>query len=169
MRIMRTLQLITIGYINQALQYGEAAALPDYSRIEDAVRHRTWQNLSLLPPHYLEAKAQPVKSAALVNTPSYPSATQTTPLPEVRAAPTARVAAVRADAPEAQQNSDWTAKFSASEKTVVELKAVENCPKICLSYHLRGTCFDACHEHATHRALTTAEKTAVQSFVEKHL
>ena len=43
MRIMRTLQLITVGYFNQALQFGGAVALPDYSRIEDAVRHRTWR------------------------------------------------------------------------------------------------------------------------------
>ena len=165
MCIMRTLQLITVGYINLALQFGEAAALPDYSRIEDAVRHRTWQNLSLLPPHYLEAKAQPEKPAAIVSNPTVAGAPQPTP----PAAPTARAAAVRADAPKAHQNNDWTAKFAASAKTVVELKAVENRPKICLSYHLRGTCFDACREHATHRALTTAEKTAVQGFLEKQL
>ena len=168
MRIMRTLQLITIGYINQALQLGAVAPLPDYSRIEDAVRHRTWQNLSLLPPHYLEAKIPAVPSQ-----PRQPATTVTTPAPHhtqpAEPPAAARAVAVRADAPKAQQNADWSAKFAASSKTVVALKAEESRPKICLSYHLRGTCFEACREHATHRALTATEKASVQTFLDKHL
>lgn len=163
MRIMRTLQLITIGYINSALQFGAAAALPDYGRIEDAVRHRTWQNLSQLPPHYLEAKAAPsvAKSMATAAPPTQglnaPTATTESRL------------SVRADAPKAHQHSDWATKFAGSAKEIKELKLDATRPKVCLSYHLRGTCFESCREKATHRALTAAEKTAVQSFLDKTL
>ena len=170
MRIMCTLQLITVKYFNDALQYGAEAALPDYSRIQDAVRHRTWQNLSQLPPHYLEVKAAPTErpsSLAVLAT--------GLPTPALGTAPTAAAPASgtqqaeRADAPKAHQNSDWVAKFAASSKDIKGLKAEEDRPKICFSYHLRGTCFKACRERATHRALTTTEKATVQTFLEKAL
>ena len=168
MRIMRTLLLITVEYFNDALQYGAEAALPDYSRIQDAVRHRTWQNLSQLPPHYLEAKAAPgdrPSSLAVAAGLLPPPGTATT----AAAAAPAAAQAERADAPKAHQNSDWVAKFAASSKDVKGLKAEEDRPKICFSYHLRGTCFKACRERATHRALTAAEKATVQTFLDKAL
>ena len=169
MRIMRTLQLISVDYVNQALQYGAAAALPDYGRIEDAVRHRTWQNLSQLPPQYLEEKALPVKTVASA---SSVASTITATTAGQKTQPTAestRPVAVRVDAPTSQQNTDWVAKFAGSSKTVTALKADDSRPKVCFSYHLRGTCFEACRERATHRALTNAEKTAMQAFQEKAL
>ena len=172
MRIMRTLQLITVEYINEALQYGAEAALPDYGRIQDAVRHRTWQNLSLMPPHYLEAKATPLPKP-VVQPSSLAMAAGLTPTPSTTAAPTAAqpnaTKAVRVDAPKAQQNSDWAAKFAASSKDIRVLKAEDGRPKICFSYHLRGTCFEGCREHATHRALTATERTTFQAFLDKAL
>ena len=169
MRIMRTLQLITIDYINQALQYGTAAILPDYGRIEDAVRHRTWQNLSQLPPRYLEEKAPPVKTVASA---SSVASTITATTSGQKTAPTSestRPLAVRVDAPTSHQNADWVAKFAESSKTVTALKTDTSRPKVCFSYHLRGTCFEACGERATHRALTNTEKTAMQVFLDKAL
>ena len=163
MRIMRTIQLITIGYINTALQHGTAAALPDYGRIEEAVRHRTWQNLSQMPPRYMEEKAPAVAAKAASIGP--------TPSPTATTAPTAATPrlSVRADAPKSHQNGDWHTKFTGSAKEIKELKLDASRPKICLSYHLRGTCFESCRENATHRALTVAEKTSVQAFLDKTL
>ena len=162
MRIMRTLQLVTVGYINQALQSGAAAALPDYGRIEDAVHHRTWQNLSQLPPRYLEERGAPlVAKVATVAPLLTPSGAAGTP-------PTARLS-VRVDAPKSQLHTAWATKFTASAKEIKDLKLDTTRPKICLSYHLRGTCFESCREHPTHRALTTAEKAAVEAFLEKTL
>ena len=177
MRIMRTLQLITIDYINQALRHGDAAALPDYSRIEETVRHRTWQNLSQLPPHYLEQMTTTAVSATASSTAATTAAApshQQQPKAGTQAQTggadsTTRPAAVRADAPTSQKNSDWVTKFAGSSKTVTALKAEEGRPKVCLSYHLRGTCFEACGERASHRALTNAEKTAMQAFLDKAL
>lgn len=162
MQVMRTLQLITLDYINAALQFGTAAPLPNYGRIEDAVRQRTWQSLSQMPAHCLEAKAAPVHTKQSTTPTAAPTATSTTPANN-------RALSVRSDAPKAHQNSDWATKFAASEKEIKDLKLDKARPKICLSYHLRGTCFESCGEHATHRALTAAEKAAVQTFLEKSL
>ena len=170
MRIMRTLQLITIDYFNLALQHGAAAALPDYSRIENAVRHRTWQNLSQMPPHYLVELATPPP----VTTPSIGSSVSTITAgaasqQHTTGGGTNKGLSVKADAPRSQQNAEWLTKFKSSEKEVKDLKTDESRPKLCLSYHLRGTCFEACREHATHRALTTAEKKVMQDFLDKAL
>jgi hypothetical protein len=172
MRIMRTLQLITISYINRALEHGAAAALPDYSRIEDAVNHRTWQNLSQLPAHYLEAKSTTAVSITAASmTAATPHNNQAPPAATISSAPAVAAArlSVRVDAPKGHQHPDWTAKFAGSEKEIKELKLDAARPKVCLSYHLRGTCFEACREHSTHRALTATEKTAVQAFLDKTL
>ena len=167
MRIMRTIQLVTIGYINAALQHGVAAALPDYGRVEEAVRHRTWQNLSQMPPRYLEEKAPTAKGTTMPGGLAQASPAQVSSAPVVAAAPPRL--SVRADAPKAHQNSEWHAKFTGSAKEIKELKLDAARPKICLSYHLRGTCFESCREHATHRALNVTEKAAVQTFLDKVL
>jgi hypothetical protein len=164
MRIMRTLQLITITYINRAMEVGAAAALPDYSRIEDAVNHRTWQNLSQLPTRYLDARATPVVASVV----AAPTATTTTPTTSTTPRTNPR-ASVRVDAPRAQQHADWTTRLDSSKKEIKDLKLDTTRPKVCLSYHLRGTCFESCREHGTHRALTATEKTEFSAFLDKAL
>ena len=166
MQVMRTLQLITVDYINAALQFGTAAPLPNYGRIEDAVRHRTWQSLSQLPVHYLEAKTAPVTIQAA---PGQAPVAQSHQGPSATPAAAPRSVSVRVDAPKAHLNSDWATKFTGSEKEIKDLKLDVTRPKICLSYHLRGPCFESCREHPTHRALTATEKAAVQTFLEKSL
>ena len=166
MRIMRSIQLVTVGYINTALRLGTAAQLPDYGRIEEAVRNRTLHNLSHMPMHYLEEKLAPVvtKPTSINSAPA--QSTSTTPSAPV---PPTRGLSVRSDAPKSHQNTEWVTKFAGSAKEIKELKLDANRPKICLSYHLRGTCFESCRESATHRALTASEKTTVQVFLDKNL
>ena len=165
MRIMRSVQLVTIGYINSALKLGTAAPLPDYGRIEEAVRNCTLHNLSQLPLHYLEVKAAPA-AAPRAPTVSVPAAPSTTPA-TAQAANTRL--SVRVDAPAAQQQADWKAKFAASKKEIKDLKVDPARPKVCLSYHLRGTCYESCRERSTHRALNATEKAAVQTYLEESL
>ena len=165
MRIMRSVQLVTIGYINTALKLGTAAPLPDYGRIEEAVRNCTLHNLSQLPLHDLEERA--VTAIARVTGAIVPPASQT-PNASAAPAPNARVS-TRVDAPKAHQHADWGAKLAASDKEIKDLKLDTTRPKICLSYHLRNTCFESCRDHATHRALTATEKTALQAFLDKSL
>ena len=167
MRIMRTLQLITITYINRAMEVGTAASLPDYGRIEDAVNHRTWQNLSQLPTRFLDEMApRPVAAAAVVSA----TAAATGPTGPTTTAPRANPrASVRVDAPRGQQHADWSTRLDGSKKEIKDLKLDTTRPKVCLSYHLRGTCFESCREHGTHRALTATEKTEFTAFLDKAL
>ena len=137
MRIMRTLQLITISYINWALEHGAAAALPDYySRIEDAVNHGTWQNLSQLPTHYLEAKSTSAVSITAASTTAAAPHNQAPPAPTSSTPAAAARLSVRVDAPKGHQHSDWAAKFVGSAKEIKEFKLDAARPKVCLSYHL---------------------------------
>ena len=120
MRIMRTIQLTTIDYINDALKYGAEAALPDYNPIQHTVRRRTWQNLSHLPLQYLEESAAALTkpagtasslaiAAGLSAKPAAASTTVTAP---------SAAKAVRVDAPKAHQNNDWVTKYAASSKDI---------------------------------------------------
>ena len=106
-------------------------------------------------------------TAAAATTSTNALHTQTLITPTATTA-TARLS-VRVDAPKGHQQTDWAAKFAGSAKEIKELKLDATRPKVCLSYHLRGTCFESCREHSTHRALTTAEKTSVQTFLDKTL
>ena len=133
------------------------------------MQHSTWQGLSQLPVHYLEAKAAPEASQTAAVTPrtAHPGPSSTASVPA--AAPTTRGLSVRVDAPKTHLNSEWATKFTSSEKEIKDLKLDATRPKICLSYHLRGTCFESCREHPTHLALTAAEKVSLQAFLEKSL
>ena len=73
------------------------------------------------------------------------------------------------DAPLVHQNGDWLAKFVASPKLVSALKELAGRLPLCLSYHLRGTCCDNCRDKASHRALTTTERTTMQTFLDRSL
>ena len=182
MLIMRSVQLTTMSYIREAQRLGYGAALPDYSYIELSIIRRTFQNLSQVPRKYL-VTATPT-APVVPSPPMGPAPYQTPPghptvLPaNLPASPpaAARRTGARVDAPAAQQSSDWHSKFEASTKTVAALKAVETRPstaqggnKICLSYHLRGTCFDNCGDKASHRTLVTAENTAMTEFLRTNL
>jgi hypothetical protein len=159
MLVMQSIQLTTIQYINSALRLGVAAPSPDYGYIEEAFQRRTWQNLSQMPPRY-----QDTPPAVPKPTPGLPPAGGKTP-----EAPAAPRLSTRVDAPLAQQVGDWHTKFAASPKMVVALKEVDGRPLVCLSYHLRGTCFDSCREKATHCALTAVERKTIQGFLDSAL
>ncbi|KAL7573999.1 hypothetical protein ACA910_002000 [Epithemia clementina (nom. ined.)] len=40
---------------------------------------------------------------------------------------------------------------------------------LCLSYHLRGSCYANCQQASTHRTLNAGEKRRMSSFVAQHL
>ena len=166
LNIMRSLQLSTAEYLNVAQELGSDAAPPDYSFIENALKRRTWFQLSAMPPRYLTAvqssaphlpSTQPIISAA-----TGPPATIPPPGP-------VRTAGTAVEAPATHQVTQWHAKFTASALSIVALKAMANRPALCLSYHLRGKCFDNCRDKGTHRSLGTAEHQIMQGFVDTAL
>ena len=171
--IMRSIQLTTIGYINRAQRVGVNDAGPSYQYIEDAANNRTWQNLSQLPPRYLEETTKSKPSAPAVPTPTWSATSATSTI--TTASGTERTN-TRVDASDNQKVAAWHSRFAASAKTVTELKANTDRPttvqgnhKLCLSFHLRGTCFDNCGDKATHRTLAPPEHKAMDAFLDKQL
>jgi hypothetical protein len=81
----------------------------------------------------------------------------------------------------ANPGTDWPARLTAFENSgrkIQDLKAAAPSSAanhlgattpMCLSYHLRGTCFDNCGRRDTHRPLTAAESTAFAAFAVAHL
>ena len=61
---IRSIQVTTIAYLNEAMRIGIAAPSPDYKYIEDAFHHCTWSGLSQMPHCYLDTKkATPLPKA----------------------------------------------------------------------------------------------------------
>ena len=164
LNIMRSIQLSTVEYLHIAQELGSEASPPDYRFIENALKRRTWYQLSAMPPRYVIA-AQSTAPLPLLQTPSAQPAISaaTAPVPPVRTAGTA------VEAPMTHQVTQWHAKFTASAHTIGALKATANRPALCLSYHLRGKCFDNCREKGTHRSLGAAEHQTMQGFVDTAL
>lgn len=165
LNILRSQQLTTVEYFNVAQELGRKAAPPDYSFIENAIKRRTWFQLSAMPPRYL-APVMPtnVVPVRLPVPPVSAAVSAPTPLPS----PT-RTVGTAIDAPVTQQVSEWHTKFAASAHTVAALKAMADRPALCLSYHLRGKCFDNCRDKGTHCSLGPTERQTMQVFVDKHL
>jgi hypothetical protein len=80
----------------------------------------------------------------------------------------------------ANPGSDWNsfnATFQASGRTMADIKAhAPTCTDatgtvlpLCLSYHIRGACFDNCGRAASHRPLTASDRSALTDFASQHL
>ena len=75
-----------------------------------------------------------------------------------------------------EPNKAWLAAFEQCTKRLADIRDQAPSTKVrgrsvpvCLSYHLRGTCFENCQRASTHKKLPKADETAMQSFVEEHL
>ena len=102
---IRSIQVTTIAYLNDAMRIGIATRSPDHKYSEDAFHRRTWSGLSQMPHHYLDAK----KAAPL------PKVTPVTSAPATKPDTTTNTKlSSRVDAPLVHQNGDWLAKFAAS-------------------------------------------------------
>lgn len=168
---LRAIQLTTIRYINDQMHTLGDMAPPDFKYIETIINQRSYHTLPHLPAFYFHAP-----------TPSVPPPVQAVPTPPPPAVPAATPTPRTAGAPIAGKNDElnqtWIYSFKASPKSIQDLRALpaSRLPKaadgkcnICLSFHLRGSCFDNCRNKATHRRLNAAEREAVQQLVSTEL
>ena len=167
--VMRSTQLTWIEYVNSALKEGMYAAAPDFSYITQAIERRTFHNLSQMPDNSLVPR-----NVSTTTTTARPVATLALPPVSTPGTSESRMGS-RLDATPAHIHGEWLKKFEASSKTLAVLKLEKPRPttvsgsNLCLSYHLRGKCFDNCRDKATHRALTPGERSTVAAFLEKIL
>jgi len=70
-------------------------------------------------------------------------------------------------------NRAWKEAFERSGKLIRDLRTqapqwtIRNQPReVCLSYHLRGSCYENCNRKDTHVSPTPANKTVFGNFVD---
>jgi hypothetical protein len=70
-------------------------------------------------------------------------------------------------------NCSWMTKFKDSKRMIRDLRAHApkdtNGAELCLSFHLKGTCYTNCRWKASHRVLMGATKRAFQTFIDTHI
>jgi hypothetical protein len=125
--------------------------------------NRTFHGLPRLPERYF-VSTQPVLAA----------------LPHGEAPPCTQVQTGGAHvvSPPEHVRPEWLAAFESSNWTIPAMKLLPSArlPMIgnwsgplCLSYHLKGPCFDNCRNKGTHWALSSSEEAAMKLFVENEL
>lgn len=71
----------------------------------------------------------------------------------------------------------WRSAFESSNKMLADIRSHAPTTQdrgtgqqvdVCLSYHLRGTCFKNCTRRSTHRTLAPLERTRMNQFVGEH-
>jgi hypothetical protein len=63
----------------------------------------------------------------------------------------------------------FKSKFEASNRTLRDLR--DNTPRthLCLSYHLRGGCYDNCGRAASHKPLSASDRSTLMDYITAHL
>lgn len=160
-RICREVQSLAGVYYQRVLA-GEVVPPPNYHAITEKILHGQFNMLLPLPVD--------------LQLPRGDAATEPSP------APAPAPAASRSRDPgalvtNAAPVTAWTEAYAASgfrlqqirrhapTTTVAGGAAVE----LCLSYHLRGTCYSNCERRATHRPLKPGERTAMSNFVANYV
>ena len=167
--ILRWFQIETLAYF-RSLGMGCMAHTPNFQEITAIIERRAYHLLPLLPRQYLAPV--PVNSSTGTVT-EVPSAVGPAPgVPGSVAPDNRRDPGQRISNPSIVP--EWSATFNNSNTTIRALR--EFAPSthdrdkqasvpICLSYHLRGSCYENCQWASMHRALSTAKCRSMSTFV----
>jgi hypothetical protein len=161
-RLLREVQVRMNTYYGDLLQNLEPEC-PNYTDIRPLIQTRQFARLAPLPERYLAPAENPASGGGGggSGTPSNIPATDSNAglgQPVTNSQPTRR---------------EWMTKFSDCGKTIRALR--EHAPRdangeeICLSYHLKGTCFSTCRRRASHRVLTGVGKRNFGTFVDQYI
>jgi hypothetical protein len=171
---LRSIQLATIKYINEQMYANMPLAPPTFASIEDIIHSRAYHTLPMLPAYYFPTPQAPANTSAPMQPSRSPAgATQSASTP----APT-RTSGVPVVAKPDEVSSTWQEAFKASSKSIQDLrglpaakipKAADGGYNICLSFHLRGSCFDNCRNKQSHRKLNAAERDTMNKLVTSDL
>jgi hypothetical protein len=172
---LRHIQLKVMRYVNIIMFEEVDPIIPDFTHIEDALDGRLFNNFPGLPAQYTQPIPSSSASSILPTTFALPPMVTGTPTPPSTAARERRES-IPVIAPASDKVKAHLDAFSAGEKSIQELRTVEKQPKtkngaanLCLSYHLRGACFEACRRSSTHRKLEKAEEDNMKAFISKNL
>jgi hypothetical protein len=144
-KVFRYIQLqLCIFHTACALPQLEPVPLPDFGPLYQILHHRHFVLLPDIPARYRLPPA-PAPRPALPPAARLPPATPT-PTPAPASSPPPQRNLVLNPA----VNAEWRTKFDESGKTIKDLRNDPRLPprldgqRLCLSWHLRGQCFDNC-------------------------
>lgn len=166
---LRCIQLEVLEYVNTIMYEDNVVPLPDFDDIEKSLKKRLFHHFPGLPAAYTRPAKPPSKSKLPL-----PPYSPNNPVP-----PTGRPPVFgggnEVTAPTTERVQTFLDAFETSEKSIQELRNIPRQPRVknalalCLSYHLKGSCFDQCRRAKTHRKLLKEEEDVMQTFITKNL
>ena len=171
--ILRWFQIETLAYFC-SLSMGRMAHMPNFQEITALIERRAYHLLPPLPRQYLAPVPATRPTSATTEAPStvgHPPRAPGSSAPDNRRDPGQRIN-------NPSMVPKWGAAFNNSNTTIRALR--EFAPSthdrdtqatipICLSYHLRGSCYENCQRVSTHRTLSAAERRSMSAFVAERL
>jgi hypothetical protein len=162
---LRFIQLTVMRYVNEIMYAAEDDFImpPSFDHIVTSIQNRLFQQLPALPASYhAEPKAAPMSNRNA--TPNSTNRLSTTPVGN------------EVVAPDNEKVTAYLDAFKGSQKTIPQLRNIAKQPKVkngtttlCLSYHLRGSCFDNCRRIDTQRKLVKVEEDHLATFIRDNL
>lgn len=173
-RFTRMIQIAWYRNLNDLKRNGTTAAPARFPEIINLIESCQWILLPNVPERYLEAPPIPPAAAGgqqrPLGIPILPAASapprQSPGAPAAGAppAPGGRPAAAQVQVQNASPNDTLVQRYTASGTTIRAIATDRVCPRtdngraeLCLSFHLRCSCYNACRRSATHRTLSVIE------------
>ena len=167
--ILRWVQLNLTEYLRE-VQRQAPVALPAFHDLRRLVTQRTYNLLPHVPARYLATQptlpvAAPPSLGSVVSSLSAPTHPSPAAAPSTAGRGGAQVL-------NPSVNHAWKDAFERSGKLIRDLRSqapqwtIKNQPmEVCLSYHLRGSCYENCNRKDTHITPSPPNKAAFSKFV----
>ena len=158
-RLLREVQITMANYFREECSPTGARTMPDYNSVHELVMRSHWSLISHIPSRYMK-KVDPkrVRGGG--------EEEETAPGNPQGGSPK-RNEPVTNPSP----NSTWVEKYKESGKKIADLRPhapKDGSTEVCLSYHLRGTCYATCARKDTHKQLAGGPLRAMHSLVNTH-
>lgn len=169
-RIVRWVQVRHVRYFKDRMDHPHPPNLPDYRNLVDMVLDRGWHNLPTIPdrykvpirPHKIPTDSQDRTDKGKTDKPVDRDGKDKASMVQNPKASTAWVKAFVDSGkklPDIQQHAPLTKQKGRDGDLL----------PVCLSWHLKGTCFSNCKRAGSHRALSTEEQSGMVTLVEQQL
>ena len=157
-------------YVNSIMYMADGVPPPpSFENIESIVNSRLYYHFPGLPASYTQQQTNANNKRAL------PPVVAAVPVPPAGNNPLVSQGNP-VFAPAHEINQAFFTAFTKSPKSIQDLRNAPKQPRVkngvaqlCLSYHLKGSCFDICKKAPTHRPLEVVETSNMQTFMNSNL
>jgi hypothetical protein len=163
--ILRKLQLIFVTFFNGIRLGQPPPPLPPFGDLIIVMLENNYNTLPPLPPRFFPAST-PITTPATEPTLAAPKPAAL-PTPSTARGNGQRTMGNKVSNPNV--SATWKDKFEACGRSLRDVRDGAPPLPLCLSYHLRGGCFDNCSRTASHKPLSATERSTLTDFVAAHL